>query len=140
MTQLSFLVFMGEEQKEIVIFNIFKKGIWLRDFPGGSDSEESACIAGSPGSIPGLGRSPGERKDYPLQYSCLENSMDRGAWQATVHGVTKSWTWTEQLTLIYTLYLELICNVVLISTVQQNDSVTHMHTFFFRVLFHYGLS
>ena len=66
MTQLSFLVFMGEEQKEIVIFNIFKKGIWLRDFPGGSDSEESACIAGSPGSIPGLGRSPGEGKGYSL--------------------------------------------------------------------------
>ena len=42
--------------------------------------------------IPGLGRSPGEENSYPLQYSCLENSMDRGAWQATVHGVTKSWT------------------------------------------------
>ena len=44
------------------------------------------------GSIPGLGRSPGEGKGYPLQYSCLENPMDRKAWQATVHGVTKSWT------------------------------------------------
>ena len=64
----------------------------MRDFPGGSDSEESACIAGGPGSIPGLGRAPGEGKDYPLQYSCLENSMDRGAWQATVHEVTESWT------------------------------------------------
>ena len=45
-----------------------------------------------PGSIPGLGRSPGGGQGNPLQYSCLENSMDRGAWQATVHGVAKSWT------------------------------------------------
>ena len=44
------------------------------------------------GSIPGLGRSPGEGNDYPLQYSCLESPMDRGAWQAPVHGVGKSWT------------------------------------------------
>ena len=62
------------------------------DLPGGSDDRESACNAGHLGSIPGLGRSPGEENDYPLQYSCLENSMDRGAWWATVHGVTKSQT------------------------------------------------
>ena len=61
-------------------------------FPGGSDGKESACSAGDPGSIPGPGRSPGERNGYPLQYSCLENSMDRGAWQATVRGVAKSQT------------------------------------------------
>ena len=61
-------------------------------FPGGSDSKESACNAGNAGSIPGLGRSPVEGNGYPLQYSCLENSMDRGAWQSTVHGVAKSWT------------------------------------------------
>ena len=48
--------------------------------------------AGDPGSVPGLGRSPGEENCNPLQYSCLETSMDRGAWQATVHGVTKSQT------------------------------------------------
>ena len=52
-------------------------------FPGGSDGKESVCNAGDPGSIPGLGRSPGEGNGYPLQYSCLSNSMDRGAWQAT---------------------------------------------------------
>ena len=52
----------------------------------------SACNAGDPGSIPGLGRSPGEGNGNALQYSCLENPMDRGAWQATVHRVTKSWT------------------------------------------------
>ena len=61
-------------------------------FPGGSDSKESACNGGDPGLIPGLGRSPGEVNGNPLQYSCLENPMDRGAWQATVHGVTKGWT------------------------------------------------
>ena len=62
-------------------------------FPSGSDSEESACNAGDPGSIPGLGRFLGEGNGNPLQYSCLENPMDREAWWATVHGVTKSWTW-----------------------------------------------
>ena len=62
------------------------------DFPGGSDDRESACNAGHLGSIPGLGRSPGEENDYPLQYSCLENSIDKGAWWATVYGVTKSQT------------------------------------------------
>ena len=61
-------------------------------FPGSSDGKESACSAEDPGLIPGSGRSPGEEKSYPLQYSGLENSMDRGAWQATVHGVTKSLT------------------------------------------------
>ena len=61
-------------------------------FPASSAGKESACNAGDPGSIPGLGRSPGEGNGYPLQYSCLENSMDRGAWQAIVHGVAKSQT------------------------------------------------
>ena len=58
----------------------------------GSDGKESAYNAGDAGSIPGSGRSPGGRHDNPFQYSCLENPMDRGAWQATVHGVTKSQT------------------------------------------------
>ena len=60
---------------------------------GGSDSKEYTCNAGDPGLIPGSGRFPGEKKEYPPQYSCLENSMDKGVWQATVHRVTKSWTW-----------------------------------------------
>ena len=58
--------------------------------PGGSDSKESACNAGGLGLIHGKGRSPGERKGNPLQYSWLEKSMERGAWWATVHGVTES--------------------------------------------------
>ena len=61
-------------------------------FPGSSDSKESDCSAGDLGSIPGLGRSPEEGTSNPLQYSCLEKSMDLGAWQATVHGVAKKWT------------------------------------------------
>ena len=60
------------------------------NIPGGSDSKESACNVGDLGSIPGLGRSPGEGNGNPLQYSCLENPVDRGAWWATVHKVTKS--------------------------------------------------
>ena len=61
-------------------------------FPGGSDGKASACHGGDPGSIPGSGRSPGEGNGNPLQYSCLKNPMDRGAWWATVHVVTKSRT------------------------------------------------
>ena len=68
-------------------------------FPGGLVGKESACSAGDPGSIPGWGRYPGEGKGNPLQHSCLENPMDRGAWRATVHGVAKSRAtpWTEGL-------------------------------------------
>ena len=64
----------------------------MRGFPDGSDGKESACNAGDLGSIPGLGRSPGGGHGNPLHYSCLENPMDRGAWWAIVHGVTKSQT------------------------------------------------
>ena len=60
-------------------------------FPCSSVVKESACSAGDLGSLPGLGRSPGEENGNPLQYPCLENLMDRGAWWAAVHGVAKSW-------------------------------------------------
>ena len=66
--------------------------VWILGFPGGSDSKESTCNVGDLGSIPRLGRTPGGGHDNPLQYSCLENPMDRGAWRAIVHGVAKSWT------------------------------------------------
>ena len=59
-------------------------------FLGGSDGQESTCNAGDLGLIPGLGRSPGEGNGYPLQYSGLENPMDRGAWWDAVHGVSES--------------------------------------------------
>ena len=64
----------------------------VRGCPGGSDGKEFACNAGDLGSIPRSGRSLGEGHGYPLQYSCLENPMDRGAWWATLHGVATSWT------------------------------------------------
>ena len=64
----------------------------FKGFPGGSDSKESTYNVGDPGSIPGLGRSPGEGNGNSLQYSCLENSMDKAVWQAIVHEVAKSWT------------------------------------------------
>ena len=57
------------------------------------NSSANAGDTGDTDLIPGMGRSPGVGNGYPLQYPCLENSMDRGAWQATVHGDTKSWTW-----------------------------------------------
>ena len=69
------------------IFLMFDKNV-----PDGSDSKESACNMGNLGLIPGSRRSPGEGNGNPFQYSCLENSMDREAWQATVPGVTKSWS------------------------------------------------
>ena len=68
---------------------------WLDNhsgFPGDSDGKESSCNAGDLGLIPGLGRSPGEGNGTPLQYSGLENSMDRGVWKAIVHGVAKRQT------------------------------------------------
>ena len=58
----------------------------------GSAGKESPCSEGDLGSVPGLGRSPGKGNGYPLEYSCLENPMDRGLWQAIVHGVTKNQT------------------------------------------------
>ena len=80
------------------MYDILFVSVWTIVFPGGSDGKESACNVEDPGSIPGLGRSSGERNGNPLQYSCLENPMDRGVWWATVHGVTES-DRTEQLTL-----------------------------------------
>ena len=74
----------------------------------GSDGEASARSVGDPGSIPGSGRSAGQGNGNPLQYSCLENSMDGGAWWATVHGVTKSQTRLSDLTSLhlFNLYAE----------------------------------
>ena len=64
-------------------------------FPGGSDGKEPACNSGDPDSIPESGRSPGKGKGNPLQYSCLENPMNRGDWWATVHGGSKKSDTTE---------------------------------------------
>ena len=80
----------GSRRVTLAFLQTFKYATSLPAFPGGSEVKASASNAGDPGSIPGLGRSPGEGNDNPLQYPCLENLMDRGAWWAAVHGVAKS--------------------------------------------------
>ena len=77
----------GSQKKEI-----YEQGIYNMGFPGGSVIKNPPTKAGDAGSIPWSGRCPGEGNGNPLQYSCLGNPMDREAWQATVHWVTKSWT------------------------------------------------
>ena len=79
--------------KKIFFFNV------NMGFPGGSDAKECACSAGDLGSIPLSERSPGEGNDYSLQYSCLGNPIDRGAWRATAHWGCKELDTTEQLTI-----------------------------------------
>ena len=84
-----------EKQSENKMQNI----ILINGSPHSSAGKESACNVGDMGSIPRSGRSPGEGHGNPLQYSCLENPMGRGAWQATVHGAAKSQTRLKQLSL-----------------------------------------
>ena len=74
------------------LFQDFPQFLVIHVVPGGSDDKASVYNVGDRGSIPVLGRSPGEGNDNPLQYYCLENPMDRGAWGATVHGAVESWT------------------------------------------------
>ena len=69
-------------------------------FPGGSDDKESDCSAGDPGSVPGWGRSLREGNGHPLQYSCLENPMDRGDSQAAVHGISRIMKWLPVMSLV----------------------------------------
>ena len=77
------------------LLNLFSPG----GFPGGSDDKKSACNSGDLGLILGSGRCPEEGNGYSLHSSCLENSRDTGAWQAIVHGVAKSWTGLQQLSM-----------------------------------------
>ena len=74
-------------------------------FPGGSEVKASACNVGDLGSIPGPGSSPGEGNGNPLEYSCLENPKDGGAWWAPVQGVTKSWRCLSDFTLTHSHFL-----------------------------------
>ena len=83
---------------------IYKNLMWLNSFPGGSEVKVSACNAGDLGSVPGSGRSPGEGNGNPLQYSCLENPRDGGAWWATVHGVAKSRTRLSDFTFTFNVF------------------------------------
>ena len=78
---------MQAPQAALVFFNVFPS--FSEDFPRSLVGKESACNAGDLGSILGLGRSPGGGNGNPLQYSCMENPMDRGAWRAKVHGIAR---------------------------------------------------
>ena len=102
-------------QRSLVGYSPWGRKEWIRlryftftftysrtSLPGGSVVKNRLANAGDMGSIPGLGRSSGEGNGNPLQYSCLENPMDRGAWQATVHGVTKSQTQLSNFTSLFT--------------------------------------
>ena len=84
----------------VLPFHSFLLPSWW-GFPGSSDGKASAYNAGDPGSVPGSGSSPGEGNGNPLQYSCLENPLERGAWWATVHGVAKSRTWLSEFTSLH---------------------------------------
>ena len=94
---------MGKRVKEFVVC--------LCGLPWWLSGKESACNAGDLGSVPGLGRSPGGGHGNPLQYSCLENSMDRGAWWATVHGVAKSRTWLKWLSRSSSVFMQRILSI-----------------------------
>ena len=83
--------------REIFNYNLFKNFLIPFLFPGGSDCKASAYDVGDLGSIPGSGRYPGEGNGNPLQYSCLENPRDRGAWWAVVYGVAQSWIRLKRL-------------------------------------------
>ena len=92
---------------------------------GGSEVKVSACNAGDLGSIPGLGRSPGEGNGNPLQYSCLENPLDRGAWWATDHGVAKSWTRLSDFTFTFTFIVSLSDFLISVDVTFSNRPEVH---------------
>ena len=92
---------MVEKRKK----KLMRRELNRRGFPGGASGKEPTCQCrrlSRLGLIPGLGRSPGRRHGNPLQYSCLENPMDRQTWQAAVHRVEKSQTWLQQLSMQHT--------------------------------------
>ena len=98
-------------------------------FTGGSDGKESACSAGDPGWIPGLGRCPGGGNGNPLQYSFLENPMDGGAWHTTVHRVTKSWTKLSDFTSLSLKNLQLGFLFLLLPSTINSSSCSHSNIF-----------
>ena len=105
MSRLKLQSFCHEWGASVAWFSNFSRETGISYLPGGSDDKESACNARDLCSIPGLGRSPGERHGNPHEYSCLENSMHRETWLATIHGVAKSWTWLSMhLAFILPLY------------------------------------
>ena len=111
----------------IFIYHILQ---FTQDFPGGSEVKVSACSVGYLGSIPGSGRSPGEGNGNPLQYSCLENPMDGGAWWATVHGVAKSRTRLSDLTFTFTFQFTYYILIIKMATSLNIEGVEHFFSAF----------
>ena len=98
--------------------------------PGGSEVKASACNAGDLGLIPGSRRSPGEGNGNQVQYSCLENPMDGGAWWATVYGVTKSWTWLSDFIFFLSFHFkvkEFTSEWLILRYRQDKGSTRHLH-------------
>ena len=92
-------------------------------FPGGSYGKESVCNARDPSSVPGSGKSSGEGNGNPLQYSCLENSMDREAWGVIVHRIAMSWTWLRDFQFTVRLPLRYPCPTLLPGSVYMSVSI-----------------
>ena len=99
---------MGNSGNSVRLYFGGLQNHWI--FPGGSDGKASSYNVGDPGSTPGSGRSSGEGNGNPVQYSCLENSMDGEAWWATVHGVAKSWTWLSDFTFTFKITADGDCS------------------------------
>ena len=115
----------------MMLMNYWEEKLFEMTFPGGSNNKESTCSAGDLDLIPGLGRSPGGGHGNPLQDSCLENSMDREAWWATVHGVTKNWNnWETKYSTVNINFTEmyrmhLIFNVLKLEYVFKSSNVKY---------------
>ena len=119
--------YQGSSLKYAIIakYGLFRNNskLHIQDFPRGSEGKASAYNAGHLDSMPGSGRSPGEGNGNQLQYSCLENPMDRVAWQATVHGIAKSQTRLSDFTFTFTF----ITKHMILSQSLKLSSLIHTH-------------
>ena len=96
-------------QNQVTLDNVLSSGICTHmGFPGTSVVKNLPANVGDSGSIPGLGRCPGEENGNSLWYSCLENPLDRGTWQATVRGIPKSWTWLSNWVGMYMIHISMM--------------------------------
>ena len=127
-TGIKYFWIVGAQQSNFIVALLqYTFNLIFLDWSIGSEVKASASNAGDPGSIPGLGRSPGEGNGNPLQYSCLENPMDGEAWWATVHGVAKSQTWLSDLN--YQLLIIIVALQCCVSFCCTAKSISCMYTY-----------